>query len=180
MKPMTSCFILSYHRENVILSLQKLGSLKAVTHPFLKPLFFGLANPSVFKCSSEVTFSRPLIFLFGLPPADPNLPLSFFLSFMKHNGGEETTRLSIFSSSGLHENLLGSVALLGFCSLCCCLFCVFSCLLLVEELLQCVKRRINIFLYNYGCAAGLKVVQRSRKTDCLHTQGIRPQTQGCL
>lgn len=126
-------------------------------------------------------FSRPLIFLFGLPPAEPNFPLSFFLVFFINcNGGEERTRLSTFSSAGLHGSLLGSVVLLGFCSLHCHLFSVFSCLALVEELPRCIKRRINIFLYNYGCGAGLRVVQRSRKTDCLHTQGIHPWTQGCL
>jgi len=162
-------------------SLQRLGSLKAVNQIFLKPFFFGLANPNPFNRSSKVMFSRPLILLIGLPPADPNFPLSFFLSFfVKYNRGEERTRLSIFSSAGLHGNLSGSVALPGFCSLRCHLFCLFSCLALVEELPRCIKRRINIFLYNYGCAAGLRVVQRSRKTDCLHTQGIHPQTQGCL
>lgn len=162
-------------------SLQKLGSLKAVNQILLKPLFFGLANPTPFNHSSEVMFTRPLIFLFGLTTADPNFPLSFFLSvFIKYNGGEERTRVSVFSSAALHGNLSGSVALLGFCSLCCHLFCVFSCLALVEELPQCIKRRINIFLYSYGCAAGLRVVQRSTKNDCLHTQGIHPQTRGCL
>lgn len=162
-------------------SLQKLGSLKAVNQIFLKPFFAGLPNLSPFNRSSEVMFSRPLIFLFGLSPADPNFPLSFFLSFfIKYNGGKERIRLSVFSSTGLHGNLSGSVALLGLCSLRCHLFCVFSCLALVEELPRCIKRRINIFPYNYGCAAGLRVVQRSRKTDCLHTQGIHPQTRGCL
>lgn len=125
-------------------------------------------------------FSGPLIWgFFQLNQAFP--PTLFFLSFfIKYNRGERRARLSVFSSTGLHGNLLGSVVLLGCCSLCCHLFLVFSCLALVKDLPRCIKRRINIFLYNCGCAAGLRVVQRSRKTDCLHTQGIHPQTQGCL
>lgn len=62
-------------------SLQKLGSLKDVNQIFLKTLF-GLANPSPFNSSSEVMFSRPLIFLFGLPPADPNFPPVFLSVFL--------------------------------------------------------------------------------------------------
>lgn len=133
---------------------------------FLKPVSFTLANPSPFNCSSEVMFSRPLIFPFGLPPADTNFPpllLSVFLLKVQWRGRKnQASRILLH---GLHGNLLGSAALLGFCSLPCHLSCVFSCLALVEELPRCVKRRINIFLYNCGCAARLRIVQRSRKTN---------------
>lgn len=63
-------------------SLKKVGSLQAVNQIFLKPLYFGLVNPSPFNHSSEVMFSGPLILLLGVPPTDPNLsaPLSFCLS----------------------------------------------------------------------------------------------------
>lgn len=68
-----------------------------------------------------------------------------------------------WAHSGLPGSLPGSAALLGFCSLLCHLFGVFSRLALVEELPQRIKKRINIFLCNYSCGAGLRVVQRSRK-----------------
>lgn len=149
-------------------SLQKFGSLKAVHQIFPKPLYFGLVNPSPFNHSSEVMFSEPLTL--GFLQLTKTFPQpAFFLSFfMKSNRGEKRARLSGFCSTGLRGNLLGH------------LFLVFSCLALVKELPRCIKRRINIFLCNCGCAAGLRVVQRSRKSDCLHTQGIQPQTQGCL
>lgn len=141
LKPMISCSIPSDHRENVILPPYRNFIVSRLLTRFFSSLFpLYQLTPSPFNCSSEVMFSRPLIFPFGLPPADPNFPsllLSVFLHKAQWRGRKnQASRILLH---GLHGNLSGPVALLGFCSLPCRLSCIFPCLALVEELPRCIK-----------------------------------------
>lgn len=136
--------------------LQKFGSLKAINQTFPKSLYFGLVNPKL----------SPQPFFF----------LSFFIKYNRGEKGPGWVCPPPLASMGIFwgQWCCWDAAL---CAV------IYSCIFMPGfgwGVTSMHKEKDKYFPLNCGCASGLRAVQRSRKTDCLQTQGIHPQTQGCL